>query len=300
MNKRHILIASATTLAITLTSLVGNLCTTARADQVDLHRILDGGQRCDHVMGLLLKHGVNNSNDMSNTPDMIHALGAFAIPSTELGDLQLMQITQDAEVAPGCGPKFQVMIQNTSTRDVCGFRVTIVGLFGRIMPHSPSCTVTIDKICAGAAVEVPMELPIESLAMGNHNGQILGFQRVLVVVDSYDQFMECDEANNLRVFDRNTIPVATIAVQESATTAAIQSETQMVSQAAPSTDIQSVEAAPQNAAPQNVGVDVGNAGVSAPAAATPQPVSDDLKSALEQFSQQSGQQVEEQSAATTN
>ena len=65
--------------------------------------------------------------------------------------------------------------------------------------------VKVEKICAGQAAEVHVQLPIEALAMGNRNGQPLEFARLVVAIDSFDQFAECNEANNVKVFDRTSI-----------------------------------------------------------------------------------------------
>lgn len=185
----------------------------SQADEIELRRLLHGPQRCDHVIGLLLRHGVNNDSNPAIALNTFRPLGPIAIPVAELGDLELVSVAHHAEIVAGCGPAFDLVIKNCSTRDVCGSRITMVGLFGRICPTSPNVTVKIDLIPAGQTVLVCVTLPIESLAMGNLNGQMIGFNRVLVVVDSFDQFMESNEANNLRVFDTASIPVATVAVE---------------------------------------------------------------------------------------
>ncbi len=142
------------------------------------------------------------------------------MPAAELGDLELVQVVQ-LEVADGaCGPKFAVTVRNNSTRDVCGFRISLVALLGRIHPMAPTAIVKVDKICAGAAVELHVQLPIECLAMGNRNGQVIGFQRLLVAIDSFDQFVECNEANNIKVLVRTAIPMATVVEKTVETVAA--------------------------------------------------------------------------------
>lgn len=185
----------------------------ARADEVELRRLLHGPDRCDHVIGLLMRHGVNNDSSMPSV-HMHHPLGPIAIPVTEMGDLELVSICRHGETSAGCGPSFNLVIKNCSTRDVCGSHVTLVGLLGRILPTSPNVTAKIESLPAGEAVQVTVTLPIESLAMGNLNGQMIAFNRVLVVIDSYDQFMESNEANNLRVFDAASIPESAAAVIE--------------------------------------------------------------------------------------
>lgn len=178
---------------------------TAKADPAELQQILYGGQNCDHVIHLMLKHGVNNDHPIdSMLQPTIH--GPVLINANDIGDLELIQIQQLPHDDPACGPKFTVAIKNNSTRDVAGFRVTLVALFGRIKSNSPTAITKVDKICAGQVAEISVQLPIDSMAMGNANGQILAFQKLLVVIDSFDQFIESNEANNLRVFDRTSIP----------------------------------------------------------------------------------------------
>ena len=212
MKRIHLL--HALVLAVVAGTVFSSSLSTAHADEVELRRLLHGPERCDHVIALLLRHGVNNESTAAglNTFD---PLGPVAIPAADLGDLELISIARHAETAAGCGPAFDLVIKNCSTRDVCGSRLTLVGLFGRICPTSPNVTLKIDLLPAGQAVQVCVTLPIESLAMGNLNGHVIAFNRVLVVIDSFDQFMECNEANNLRVFDAASIPVAVAQVTES-------------------------------------------------------------------------------------
>lgn len=207
-----------------LATLVGSLlsctCSTAKADDIELRRLLHGPERCDHVISLLLRHGVNNDSNQANAMNTFHPLGPIAIPAADLGDLELVSVSRRSETVAGCGPSFDVVMKNCSTRDVCGSRITLVGLFGRILPSSPNVTAKVESLPAGQAVQMTLTLPIESLAMGNLNGQMIGFNRLLIVIDSFDQFMESNEANNLRVFDVAAIPVAAAPVAEVAEVAA--------------------------------------------------------------------------------
>ena len=214
-----------------------------QADDVDLRRLLHGPDRCDHVIGLLMRHGVNNDSDTAASLNTFHPLGPVAIPTADLGDLELVSVVRHAAMAAGCGPTFNVVVKNCSTRDVCGSRLTLVGLFGRICPTSPNVTASIDSLPAGQVAEVTVTLPIESLAMGNLNGQMIGFNRVLVVIDSFDQFMEANEANNLRVFDATSIPVATAAVEVSQP-AGVVTETATVTDAGTAVPSQAVATQP--------------------------------------------------------
>lgn len=181
----------------------------ASADEVDFDRVLGEGQRCDHVIRLVLQHGVNNSINL-HSHDLLHntGLGTMVVPASEIGDLQLKQVTRIQHSNAASGPKFAVVIHNASSREVCDLRVTAVGLLSRIRPTSPTTVTKVQKILAGQSLEIQIVLPIESLTMGSLNGTSVGFRRLLVTIDSYDQFVETNEANNIKVFDLSSIPVA--------------------------------------------------------------------------------------------
>lgn len=218
---KRIRISSFMLLALFASSTMFTTNSVARADDVDLHRLLHGPERCDHVIGLLLRHGVNNDSPAPATTHTFHPYGPITIPATDIGDLELISIAQHGETSAGCGPSFNLVIKNCSARDVCGSRVTLVGLLGRIRPTSPNVTVKIESLPAGQAVEVTLTLPIDALAMGNLNGQAIAMNRVLVVLDSYDQFMESNEANNLRMYETSAIPVVTAAAPPTPTDAVV-------------------------------------------------------------------------------
>lgn len=193
-------------------AVVGLLClsipSASSGDEVDLRQLFQGPQRCDHVISLLMRYGVNDSSASRDQIPARHRLGSIEIPVSEWGDLQLVSLTRQATISSGCGPTFDVAVKNCSSREVCGVRITLVGLFGRIRPNSPSVTAKIASIPPGEAVVIQLSLPIEALAMGNLNGQPIAFNRLLVAIDSFDQFLESDEANNLRLLDAAAIPVA--------------------------------------------------------------------------------------------
>ncbi|MCA9140666.1 MAG: hypothetical protein KDB00_28030 [Planctomycetales bacterium] len=257
-----------------------NASSIARADDIELRRLLHGPDRCDHVMSLLLRHGVNNDSNHVAGMNTFHPLGPIAIPAADLGDLELVSVTRHADVVANCGPAFDVVIKNCSTRDVCGSHVTIVGLFGRILPTSPNVTSKLESLPAGQAVQITLTLPIESLAMGNMNGQAIAMNRLLVVVDSFDQFMESNEANNLRVFDVAAIPIAVAAVPETTAT-----ETP-VSVSSTSATLPAVEPTPIQSAVQTtqLGAVQSEAEPASPSDSGSGLSSPDLQSAIDQFS----------------
>ena len=257
---------------------ITQLHSVGHADDIDLHRLLNGPERCDHVFPLLMRHGVNNDCPVGAAAAVVHPLGPVAIPAAELGDLQIVSIAKHAEITAGCGPSFDLIVKNCSTRDVCDVRVTMVALLGRILPTSPSVTLKIASLPAGQAMQFTITMPIESLAMGNLNGQAIPFNRVLLVLDSFDQFMESNEANNLRLFDAATIPVATVAVVgETATTVAAETD-ESVAGVAVESNVQATTTVPTAAEPAS------------PSDNTTELSSPDLRSAIDQFSEATTQQ----------
>jgi hypothetical protein len=210
----------------TLCKLVLATCITAasavhcHAQSVQASQLLSCGASCTHVIRLMQIYGVNNSFDCAGThlTAQHSPFGAYAVPDAELGDLEILNIGQVPSVDPACGPSFRITVRNNSCRDVCNFHVTVVATLGRIFPGSPNATVCVDKVCAGAVTEVCVQLPIEALAMGNASGNVIGFQRLIVVIDSLDQLAETNEANNLKALACGEIPVVAVAVVQETTT----------------------------------------------------------------------------------
>ncbi|TWU26419.1 hypothetical protein Pla52o_02720 [Novipirellula galeiformis] len=220
------------------------VCMTMKSDaqQINASHLFGNHSYCGHVIDLISQHGVNNTFHRGST---FHSspFGHVLIPSGEIGDLQIVEVHQHEPLDSACGPTFAIVIQNQSTRRVCGFHVSAVAVFGHICPTSPNVTVKTDKIEAGESLEVLVTLPIEALAMGNRNGQVIGFQRLVVAIDSFDELMESDEANNLKAFDAASIPVVSVSVSttvESESVSTIQSDS-----------VQNVQPLAENLVPQS-------------------------------------------------
>ncbi len=164
--------------------------------------------RCDHVISMMLKHGVNNRFDRSEASRLLQSTSTLlnGLPPSELGDLDLVQVSQLASAA-NCGPRIAVQLMNRSHRKVERFHVTAVAVLGHICPDSPSATFEVAELEAGAILEVQLQLPIEAFAMGNRNGTPLGFQTLVVAIDSFDALLESDESNNIRAWSASDLPV---------------------------------------------------------------------------------------------
>lgn len=174
---------------------------------ISLQQSLMTSQGCGHVIQMLSRHGgLHPSGPLVNGAVVPSPYGPFVMPANELGDLVIECVTEAPQADPACSPTFLVTIGNKSTRELCDVQISLVALLGPIRPFNPTAIARVEKIPPGASVEVSIQLPIESLAMGNNGGTVIGFQKLLVAIDSLDQFVELDEANNLKLLCRADIP----------------------------------------------------------------------------------------------
>ena len=239
----------------------------AQAPIVRTTQVLHGGSLCDNVIHLIHCHGVNNSVDLAAGHTMLQhsPLGSMLVPGLELGDLEICNVAQICHEDPACGPRIAVTVKNLGCRKVCNFHISVVALFGPICPTSPNNTVCVENLGPGEAVEVIVQLPIEALAMGNRNGQVIGFQRVVVAIDSYDEFVETNEANNLKAFDVAALPVVTPTVATETTVESVSTTT--------TTEVGAVQ--------QTVTEQVG--GTTTTTTTTPAPPADALQTAIQKM-----------------
>ncbi|KLU07698.1 putative transmembrane protein [Rhodopirellula islandica] len=196
----------------------------------------------------------------------------FLVPDDEIGDLEIVEVKQLPVIDPSCGPRFGIVIANQSNRCVENFHVTAIGSLGHAMPHSPRVTVIAKHIPANGALQVEVALPIETLAMGNRGGLIIGLQHLTVHIDSWDEFFECDEFNNRKCFPLDSLPIETIE--------AVAVETTM--EIAPAAATLETTVQPNAGIPANVAPQAGKIGPPAPANAAVNP-QDPLRSAIEQI-----------------
>ncbi|WP_153558439.1 hypothetical protein [Roseimaritima sediminicola] len=182
----------------------------ARA-QNDFDALFGARRTCDHVIDLLLRYG-NGSDGYQGGGGVIRgtAYGPAVVPHDEIGDLELISITLVNAGGVDCGPTVAVAVRNNSGRDVCDFRISLVAVLHRIHPLCPTTVHRVEKICAGQTAEFQIVLPAAALSMGRAGEQVLCWQKLVVAIDSYDQLLECNEANNLKVVNVSAIPRAVV------------------------------------------------------------------------------------------
>jgi hypothetical protein len=201
--------------------LVGSLALAVRADVPNNINTLgepvlsafDAPEGAGHVIELLARYGdVCETTSLQGATLVASPHGLVEFPFAELGDLSFINIEELPVADPTSPPTFVVTLANNSTRLVRDLDVSLVALLGPIAPDSPTTTVRIAEIPAGATVEVEVTLPVEALAMGRNGIAAVGFQKLIVAIDSRDRFAETNEANNLRLLSRANIAPRIVAV----------------------------------------------------------------------------------------
>ena len=158
---------------------------------------------CDHMIQLMLRHGVNNQCDRSLgsrlvNPSSVH--GAADIVS-DAGDLEVLYANLAPPSEISIGPRLAIAVVNRSPMEARDFHVSVAAIVGQIHPHSPISTVRIDRIGPGESLEVSVPIPVDTLLVGRSQGTSPGFERLIVAVDCFNRIIESDEANNVRLFE---------------------------------------------------------------------------------------------------
>lgn len=162
---------------------------------------------CDHVIQLIMRHGVNNQFNRMASCQLLKQATAPGIPGamtgnmSTLGDLEILQVNALPLSGTSSGPRFAVTIMNHGATEARDFHVSVVAALGQIHSHSPISTVKVDRIGAGQAFEVVAQLPVEALSMGRYNGNVQSYDKLIVAVDCFNKIFEYDEANNVRLFE---------------------------------------------------------------------------------------------------
>ncbi len=198
--------------------LLMSLSLNAAAQRPFSSQLICGSTRCDHVIQLIQRHGVNNCFDRSGMSSLLNcsAVGFPQVPVSEFGDLEIVDVHQLPVEGNTAGPKIAVVVSNKSQRAVCNFHVSVVAVLGQIHPFSPHTTMQVDKVNPGEAMEVVLSLPVSVYSMGNRNGEMLSFEKLVVAIDSFDELLETDEANNVKVFNAGEIVVVSGIVGQTA------------------------------------------------------------------------------------
>ncbi len=203
---------------------------------------------CRHVIDMLIRKSQLARFGGQVQPAPVAFGGFYGGPvfvQPNLGDLQLGAVNMVADATPDSAPIYSVTICNKSQFDVGCFHVSAVAVLGEIQPFSPITTIKVPKLCAGESVCVELGMPYAAMAMGCGNTRC-AFDKLVVAVDAYDQFIECDEMNNIAVFQRDAVVI----VQTTTTTeAAVESTVEQSSATQIPPSVEETTVAPTTPAP---------------------------------------------------
>lgn len=162
---------------------------------------------CDHVIQMILRYGVNNQFNRMTGCQLLSQASITGTQNIAIGpgDLEILQVNAIPSSGPSVGPKFAITILNQSKTEARDFHLSVVAALGQIHSHSPISTVKVDRVGPGEAIDVVAQLPTEALSMGRYNGNILSYDKLIVVADCFNKIPEYDEANNIRLFEYNQI-----------------------------------------------------------------------------------------------
>jgi hypothetical protein len=168
---------------------------------------------CGHVIELLVANRFRQQA-VQNRGELAPGLEFRSPEELSVGDLELVSVIGVADGDPTQGPAFDIIIRNHSRETVYDFRVSVVGVLHAINLQSPTSVVPVTEITSGSLLQVRVQLPSSAFTMETSGNVARGFDRVVVAVDSFDELVESDELNNVRILLRNQIPQSVSVVSQ--------------------------------------------------------------------------------------
>lgn len=170
---------------------------------------------CEHVIDLMIRNRMRQQNGAFGT-ELAPGLVLAASPSAnQLGDLELLDVNLVHDGSPTLGPVILVTMRNSSLVPVGNFQISIVGVLGQIHGQCPTVRGLVSQVAAGAVSQFHLQLPPAAMAIGLPGRLSAPFDTIVVAVDSFDELIEGNELNNLRIIRRCDIvpiPVASVEV----------------------------------------------------------------------------------------
>jgi hypothetical protein len=160
--------------------------------------------QCGHVIDLLLRNRFRRqvAAEMGSVPAFPHHPAMIgAVPS----DLELLEIQLISDGNAEQGPVFQINFRNVGRLPAHDFRISLVGVLGRIDITSPTTTVHVRRLEAGQTASLQIQLPPSAMAITPFGGDPLPFDKLVVALDSFDELIESNELNNVTILKRAEI-----------------------------------------------------------------------------------------------
>jgi hypothetical protein len=126
-------------------------------------------------------------------------------------DVEFTSIRQlDAgDAAKNLAPAYRVWFHNNSDVDINQpFDVAVLGSNDQTLTTNlPYAAVRVDGMAADETMSVDIRLPIDAMSMATVDGQPAAYTYLHTIVDSENELVETNKANNLSVYARQDIPM---------------------------------------------------------------------------------------------
>jgi len=192
--------------------------------------------QCSHVIDLMIHNKLTGGK---LAPHVVHGPYGPHFVQPNVGDLEIFSVQQVCEATTECGPKFAITFTNNSKHDVDCFHISLVAVLGHIDQFDPTTTVKVDCLKAGETATLEIALPLTAMAMPTTDQKLAEFDTLVVALDAYDEFLECDECNNIQILKRAEI--ATVVVEEKAAVEAPATEGPQAEGVEPDADLPEAE-----------------------------------------------------------
>ena len=170
---------------------------------------------CGHVIDLLIRNRMRQQSGAVGAELAPGLLLSRPPSSNPFGDLELLDVNLVTDGGPGCGPVIQVTVRNNSAVAVGNFQISIVGILGQIHAHCPTARGTVTQIPAGAVAQFQLQLPASAMTIAFQGQPTAPFDTIVTAIDSFDELMEANELNNVRIIRRGELlPLAPLPVSE--------------------------------------------------------------------------------------
>jgi len=184
--------------AMTPLSVMTVTTSAAASSQISLCQEFD----CEYVIDLLFRNQFRQQSGAIGT-ELAPGLMLSAPPSANLpGDLELLNVALLADGSPTQGPIVEVVVRNNSQVAVESFQISVVGVVGQIHAQCPTSRGLVSCIAAGSVAQFQMQLPVTGISNGSQPQQPAPFDTFVVAIDSFDELLEANELNNVRIVRR--------------------------------------------------------------------------------------------------
>lgn len=157
---------------------------------------------CEYVIDLLFRNQFRQQSGAIGT-ELAPGLMVSAPPSATVpGDLELLNVALLSDGSPTQGPVVEVIVRNNSQIAVEGFQISVVGVVGQMHAQCPTARGLVSQIAAGSVGQFQMQLPVIEISNGSQAQQPAPFETLVVAIDSFDELLEANELNNVRIIRR--------------------------------------------------------------------------------------------------